>query len=134
MNVARHWQQEICNIFETVNVTFLNPRRDNWDSTISQQSTDPKFFEQVSWELDALDYADIVVFFFDSLTKSPVTMLELGAMVAKGKKCLVCCPTGFWRKGNVDIFCSRHGVDVLETFEQLTQELSKELIKLNTNT
>lgn len=133
MNKARNWQQELCREFERVDVTFLNPRRDDWDNKIVQSIDDPRFYEQVSWELKALGDADIIAFYFDPDTKSPVTLLELGAMVAQKKNCIVCCPEGYWRKGNVDIYCEMHGVRVLSEFSELTEILRLELRILNTN-
>ena len=94
---------------ENERVVILNPRRDDWDSTWLQEIDNPKFREQVMWELDALEEADIIVMYFDPNTKSPISLLELG-LFARSKKLIVYCPDGFWRKGNVDIVCRKYGV------------------------
>lgn len=101
-------------------VVLLNPRRDDWDSTWEQSAKNPQFREQVLWELDSLDMADLVVFYFDPNTKSPVTMLELGYMIGDAKwHVIVCCPPSFWRKGNIDIMCEKYHVPVVETLDEL---------------
>jgi hypothetical protein len=34
---------------------------------------------------------------------------------------IVCCPEGFWRKGNVDIVCSRYNVQQVQNIEELIE-------------
>lgn len=115
---ARPWHGEIIKrAGAPEDVLFLNPRRAQWDASWKQEITDPMFKGQVDWELDGIDYADTVFFYFEPGTKAPVTMLELGIALASGKECIVCCPTGFWRKGNVDITCARYATTVYDTFE-----------------
>lgn len=109
MGIAEHWQDKVASLLKDKGFNVFNPRRVDWDSSWTQNFTDPQFSQQVNWEMDALDKADIILFYFDPVTKSPITLLELGAY-AKTGKCLVCCPEGYWRKGNVDIFCERHNV------------------------
>ena len=72
------------------------------------------------WELDKLKKASIIPMYFQPGTKSPITLLELGLFADSGKL-IVCCPDGFWRKGNVDIICREFNieqVDSLETFHR----------------
>jgi len=40
---------------------FLNPRRDDWDSTWEQNIGNKEFKNQVIWELNCLGSADIIV-------------------------------------------------------------------------
>ncbi|MBQ0740161.1 nucleoside 2-deoxyribosyltransferase domain-containing protein, partial [Aquimarina celericrescens] len=77
-------------------------------------------------ELDALEQADRIIMYFDPATKSPISLLELG-LFAKSGKLLVCCPKGFWRKGNVDIVCERYKVDQVNNLEELIDEVKKKL-------
>jgi len=115
---AEMWQDEITNMVYQSPCTVLNPRRDDWDSTWREDINDPNFFEQVSWELDMMHNANLVVFYFDPLTQSPVTLMELGLMASSGK-CLVCCSQGYWKKGNVDILCQRFDIPLFENKETL---------------
>lgn len=120
MGVAVDWQGQIVSALAGEDILILNPRRDAWDSSWEQSIDNPKFREQVEWELDALDAADLIVMYFDPQTKSPITLLELGIHAAKNpEKLRVCCPQGYWRKGNVDITCARYGVSQVQTIDEL---------------
>lgn len=126
MDKAENWQNKIITYFDDNEITFFNPRRDCWDASWKQEISNPKFKEQVSWELDALDQADVIVMYFDPATKSPISLLELG-LFANSKKLVVCCPEGFWRKGNVDIVCERYMVEQVPTLEILINKISLRL-------
>jgi hypothetical protein len=91
---------------------IFNPRRDAWDSSWKQSIDNPQFNEQVTWELDALDRAQVILMYLDPATKAPVSMLELGLHAASGKM-IVCCPEGFWRRGNIEIVCKRFSIPLL---------------------
>jgi hypothetical protein len=109
MGAATDWQAELAGLLAPRNVTILNPRREDWDSTWRQSIDEPKFREQVEWELDGLDRADVVAMWFAAESKAPITLLELG-LTARSGKLLVGCPDGFWRKGNVEVVCARFGI------------------------
>jgi hypothetical protein len=97
---------------------IYNPRRLDWDSSWAQEIDSPEFNIQVNWELEHIDTADIVIMYFDPTSKSPITLLELGLVAARNPgKLHVCCPEGFYRKGNVDIVCNRYGVRTYETLD-----------------
>jgi nucleoside 2-deoxyribosyltransferase len=115
---AENWQDQIIAMLANSDVTVLNPRRPQWDNSWEQSLDNPAFVKQVNWELDALQSADCIVLYFDPATKSPISLMELG-LFADSKKLVVCCPEGFWRKGNVDIVCRRHAVPTVETIEEL---------------
>lgn len=123
MGVAEDWQAQVVAALGKLDVLVLNPRRVAWDSSWEQSIDNPPFREQVEWELDALDAADVVLMYFSPETKSPITLLELGVHAAKNpQKLIVCCPDGFWRKGNVDILCHRYGVAQTKTLDALIQK------------
>lgn len=109
MGKAVDWQTELTNkLTDLDKVTILNPRRDDWDKSWPNTADFPPFREQVEWELQALEDADIIVMYFDPNTQSPITLLELGLF--KGKAMVVCCPDGYFRKGNVDIVCEKYDI------------------------
>ena len=89
MGKAIDWQNQIMEKCKDLDVTFLNPRRDDWDNSWEQKITNPNFREQVEWELSALEDSDKIVFFFDPNTTSPITLLELGLF--SGSVICVCC-------------------------------------------
>jgi hypothetical protein len=104
----------------------FNPRRKEWDATWEQSINNPVFVEQVEWELLALDIAEVIYMYFDPNTKSPISLLELGLYANTGKL-QVCCPDGFWRKGNVDIICKRFNIRTISVKDFLEPEPSYDL-------
>lgn len=123
MGKAVDWQTQIENeLKEKLNgdqvVTLYNPRRDDWDSSWEQKIENDNFREQVEWELNALEEADKIVVYIDPETKSPITLLEIG-LHATSKKMCVCCPEGFYRKGNVDVVCNRYNVQMVDDVDGL---------------
>jgi hypothetical protein len=126
MGKAVDWQTRVTNELSEENVLILNPRRDDWDSSWEQKIENAQFKQQVEWELDALEYADWILMYFDPSTKSPISLLELGLFAETGKL-IVCCPEGFWRKGNVDIVCEKYGVPQVDSIEELIENLIGEL-------
>ena len=127
MGQAEQWQEQFVNAMSDLSdLVIFNPRRDDWDSSWRQRADDPQFFEQVNWELDMLDAADIVVMYLAPGTRSPVSLLELG-LCARSGKLLVCCPAGFWRRGNVEVVCLRHQIPLYDTLEDLHTDLRRRL-------
>lgn len=119
-DTAKQWQQIIIDALSDKEVTLVNPRREIWDNSWEQKITNPQFKEQVVWELDALEQADLIVMYFDESTKSPISLLELG-LFARSGKLVVCCPNGFWRKGNVDVVCEKFKVQQAENINSLVE-------------
>lgn len=118
MGAAVDWQREMADLLSAEDCNVMNPRRDDWDASWTQEVSNNQFLEQVSWELHWLERSDLVVMYFAPGTQSPITLLELGLFAQSGKL-IVCCPEGFWRKGNVDIVCARYGVRTAETLDEL---------------
>lgn len=126
MGKAIDWQTRVTNELSEESVLILNPRRDDWDSSWEQKINNSKFKQQVDWELDALEYADLILMYFDPSTMSPISLLELGLFAETGKL-IVCCPDGFWRKGNVDIVCQRYCIIQVNTIEELIETAKEEM-------
>ncbi len=124
MGEAENWQDRFCKELKG-GFLVLNPRREDWDSSWEQSITNPYFREQVKWELNAMTEADVIAMYFDPTTKSPITLMELGFWAGKDpKKLVVCCPEGFWRKGNVDILCAKYGVRQVKSIEEIVGYIS----------
>jgi len=115
MGKAENWQEEATNTFNLSGWDVLNPRRDDWDSSWAQDFENPQFYQQVNWELNALEHADLIIMYFDPNTKSPISLLELG-LFARSNKLKVICPEGFWRKGNVDIVCNYYNIPLYDSW------------------
>lgn len=127
MGKAVDWQTKLSEDLSEFDVDIYNPRRDAWDATWEQIVTNDNFTNQVTWELDHLDAANAIVFYFDENSKSPITLLELGLYVNSGKPLFICCPPKFWRRGNVEIVCDRFGITLYEEIEELKVDLFKYL-------
>src|SRR5580698_1333419 len=123
MGKAAPWQAEFERALADEDVVVLNPRRDDWDASWRQGIDDPRFREQVEWELDAQERADVIVMYFAADTQAPVTLLELGLFARKGTL-IVCCPEGFWRRGNVQVVCARYGIPMVDTLDALARAAS----------
>lgn len=123
MGAADDWQERVVAALSDVDgLIFLNPRREEWDDSWEQRAADPRFAEQVTWEMDMLEAADIVAMYLAPGTRSPVSLLELG-LHARSGKLRVCCPDGFWRKGNVEMVCARYRVPLFDSLDALLANL-----------
>lgn len=124
MGKAEPWQAKLVtklNALDGLELDAYDPRRDDWDSSWEQTIENKQFNEQVSWELEHIEMADLVVVYFDPKTQSPITLAELGLCCGKGSHTVVCCPPGFWRKGNVDILCERYGVPQVDDLDGIVK-------------
>lgn len=125
MGKAVEWQATVTKALEDLEVLICNPRRVTWDASWINSYESEHFRLQVEWELDAMEKADLILFYFAPDTKAPITLLELG-LHARGKG-IVCCPEGYWRKGNVDVVCRRYGIPQVDTLDELIARARKEL-------
>ena len=121
MGNSDDWQTEFANYFSKRGWNVFNPRRDEWDSTWKQTFESPNFYQQVSWELNAMSQADMIIMYLLPNTISPISLLELG-LYAKSGKLRVICPDGFWRKGNIDVVCNYYNIPLYENKHDLMKE------------
>ena len=117
MGVAVDWQTQLRNDLIAYQVLLLNPRRDDWNSDWVQDISNDQFRTQVEWELNGIDNSDLVVVNFEPGTQSPITLMELGLIVGRDHEIVVCCPEGFWRRGNVQVLCNKYNVPLLSNKE-----------------
>jgi Nucleoside 2-deoxyribosyltransferase like len=126
MGQAPPWQTVLEKALADLDVLLLNPRREEWDAGWVQALANPVFREQVEWELTAQERATLIAMYFAPATRAPITLLELG-LFARGGKVIVCCPEGFWRKGNVDVVCTRYGIPQVTDLPALGQMVRSQL-------
>lgn len=122
MGNSEDWQQTIIDECSHQNIVFYNPRRKNWNKDWEQTMGDNPFTEQVEWELDSLEQADLILMYLAPGSKSPISMLELG-LFSNSEKMVVCCPDGFWRKGNIDIVCRRYSIKRVKELKDFQKEI-----------
>lgn len=131
MGKGEDWQKQVGDFFSGFPdwLLILDPRRDDWDETWEQDIDNPEFRQQVEWELVSQESSDLVMFVFATneenaeKAEAPITLMELGLF--KDKDCVVCCPQGYYRKGNVDIVCKRYGIPVYEDFQAMLDDVAK---------
>lgn len=126
MGRAEAWQAEFELALADLPVAVLNPRRDEWDASWEQSINNPLFRRQVEWELEGLERASVVAMYFAPSTQTPITLLELG-LLARSGKLIVCCPPGFWRRGNVEVVCNRYQVSLVAELPDLMQAVRERL-------
>jgi hypothetical protein len=119
---AENWQEKVARSLDDLDIQILNPRRDDWDTSWEQVADNPQFREQVEWELDAQENADMVIFVFTKDSKAPITFLELGLFGPK-KDSMVCAEDGFYRQGNLDIVCQRWNIPVYHNLDEMINDL-----------
>jgi hypothetical protein len=126
MGGAEDWQAKVEKFLEDKDCVILNPRRDDWDSSWKQEIENEQFRGQVEWELEGLEEVDVVAMGLPAESKAPISLMELG-LHAKGGNVVVWCPSGYWKKGNVDVVCARYGIEVFEDFEEFCSEIGERL-------
>lgn len=127
MGQAEPWQASVEASLADLPVTILNPRRDEWDASWEQSISNDQFRQQVEWELEAQERASVIAMYFAPSTKAPITLLELG-LSARSGRLIVCCPPGFWRRGNVEVVCARYGVPLVQDLEELVRVVRERIM------
>ncbi|KAF1929343.1 uncharacterized protein M421DRAFT_136904 [Didymella exigua CBS 183.55] len=126
------WQSALTAALSDLPITIINPVCTAWDSTWVEDTSDPRFVAQVEWELDQGEIADVIVIYFVPDTQAPISLLELGmyaSLYRNQGKMVVCCPQGFWKRGNVRVVCARFGVPVVESVEEVEGFVRQKLIE-----
>jgi hypothetical protein len=124
MGAAERWQGRVEEALHDLDAVILNPRREMWDASWAQSIANPPFREQVEWELAGLERAAVVAMYFDPATRAPITLLELG-LCARGGRLVVCCPEGYWRRGNVEVVCRRYAIPLYSDLEAMVAEIRR---------
>ncbi len=62
-------------------------------------------------------------------TQTPITFMEFGLFANSGK-CVVACPEGYRKRGNVQVVCERYGIQVLDSAVGLEEAVVKKLTEL----
>lgn len=123
MDKADHWQRRVIDKFSLYEgLTFYNPRRDDYQVWQKQTIDNHYFRTQVEWELDALKASTFIFMYFDPNTQSPISLLEFG-MYFNSKKLIVVSPHGFWRRGNLEVCCTRSGIYLHDNLDSGINEL-----------
>lgn len=113
---AVDWQSDVAANLSDLNVTVLNPRRDQWDPTWDQSPNNLEFANQVAWEFSGLEMSDYQFFAFPRTAKAPITFYEFGRF-GKVSSTVVWLEPGFYRSGNVELYCQYARISYFSQFE-----------------
>ena len=116
---SEDWQTKVAESFIDYDVILYSPRKENWNDI------DDDIYTQINWELDHLEFCDLIIMNLLPDSKSPISLLELG-LFAKSDKLVVCCPKEFYRYHNVKSVCDRYSVPLYDNMD----ELQKDIIEL----
>ncbi|KAI0708808.1 hypothetical protein C8T65DRAFT_718414 [Cerioporus squamosus] len=126
---GERWHLEMIRRLQHLPITIFDPWRDDWDSSWVHRKYDERFATQTRWELENLRRADIIAVYLAPGSEAPVSLLEFG-LCAKARKVVVCCPDGFYRKGNVEIVCEDENIPLVDTFDEFVLAIIHELSNL----
>ena len=106
------WQKEIINKLSKLNLSLeiFNPRRDNWNSNPTKEEME----NQIKWEQEHLDKANLICMVITDNSKSPITLLEMG-LYATSRKLIVFCTDKFWRYDNVRLTCEKYNIPLFNS-------------------
>lgn len=121
------WRSALTASLSDVPITLCNPNRADWDSSWREDIDFAPFREQVEWELEKAEQADLVVVYFHPATQAPISLLELGLCARAPGKALVVCPEGYWKRGNVQAVCRKYGVEMAEDVDGLKDAIVRKL-------
>ena len=94
---------------------------EDWQAKVAR-SLDDLDITILKWEIKAQEDADLVLFVFTKDSKAPITFFEMGAF-ATTKDSVVCVEEGFYRQGNVDIYCEHWGIPVYHNLDEMITDL-----------
>jgi membrane glycosyltransferase len=120
------WRETLTEALLGLSITINNPKRDDWDSTWKEDFSDHRWAEQVEWELEMQDKADVIVVFFHGISPAPISLLELGLCVRSGKA-IVCALQGYSKRGNVEAVCRRYGAKFVSSEQDLKDAVMERL-------
>ncbi|KAL7806682.1 hypothetical protein V8C44DRAFT_338589 [Trichoderma aethiopicum] len=123
------WRLTLTDALSNFPITIYNPKRDDWDDTWKEDFSDDRWAEQVQWELEMQDKADIVVVFFHGVSPAPISLLELGLCVKSGRA-IVCVLEGYSKRGNVEAVCRRYGAKLVSSEDDLIDVVIERLSQL----
>lgn len=121
MGRAEDWQSVVMVALQEYiasgKIRIFNPRRVDWNPEWSQDGENPELKKQIQWELVALERSDIILFYLQPGTLSPISLLEFG-LHARSDKSLVICPPWFWRRANVVTTAEIYGVPMVSDLQE----------------
>lgn len=91
-------------------IVVFNPRRSDWKSDATVEDVE----NQIKWEQEHLDNADLIIMYLADGSKSPISLLELG-LYGKEGNVIVFCTDKFYRFTNVRLTCEKYMIPLIQT-------------------
>lgn len=123
---GRDWRMEFFQRFSRMDLTFINPRREPF---IDPELEPAAHAKQVAWEREALDVADIGVFWLGEGLSNQAARVEIGYMLGAQKPVLLGAQPGFMGVEHLVCFS---GLVVAPTLEGLMNRFASVLSGLQT--
>lgn len=98
---------------EDIEITVFNPRREHWKPG-GIEAIMEDIAEQILWEEEKLDEADLILMVIQDGSKSPVSLMELGLYGPSGKM-IVFCTDKFYRYTNVRMTCEKYLIPLVNS-------------------
>ena len=115
---GRDWRLDFFHRFEQAEVTFINPKREHF----SDPEMDPAgHISQVSWDREAIDKAEIVIFWLGEGLSNQASRVEIGYAIGKGKTVLIGADDSFLGMEHLTAFS---GLVVSSSLEGLMNRFS----------
>lgn len=83
---------------------------------------------QIKWELAGIDMSDLVIVYFADTSKTPITFLELGTILANRRRVVIYCSNKFYRYTNVKVTAEHYGKKITETYEDFLLNVNCEIL------
>jgi hypothetical protein len=115
MGKAVNWQAHVIeSLSDQADLILLNPRR--------KEFTDDTLDEQIQWELKALEMSDIVIIWFPTSSKAPISFLEAGIYMKSGRL-VIGVEEGFYRQRNLELTCEHYKVPLFRDLGDIVDEV-----------
>lgn len=105
------WQSKFTNELDSLRVDVFSPR---YPSSHTVTPPDGLF----EWEIDHMSIANVIAFNFIPDEDCSSALIALG-MYAKTDRIIVCCPDGFFKKGDIDALCNREDIPQVDSLDLL---------------
>lgn len=101
--------------YDDIQIDIFNPRRDKWNPKASHDEK----VKQITWELDHLEEADLIIINILPKSMSPISLMELGLFGRYDyKNVIVFCQQDYWRYENVETVCHRYKIPLYNTNDE----------------
>lgn len=125
------WRKEFVEYFKDKDVILYDPKRSDWN-LMDKSAT----IEQITWEYQHLNNADIIVFWFNGGSVCPITLLEFGEWgLARGTPMTVGVSNDYEKRTDIYVqtILAKPTTRIVDSIEELVYETKAILDKIERN-